>query len=229
MKQHARNVLVVGVDPDEFGRVAPFLARDDFDVDRFPGPEGALELLSEISFEVLIVRYPLPDMPLEGFLEAVRAETSPCRSAPLVLLAAGEPAEAERYIGQGANRIVALEDSENDVQRTVSALLSVAPRKAARFLARVEVKLGGAKDLITCQTVNISETGMLIETDRRFEKGTRIHVSFHLEDDERPIVGVAEVVRLTNEERDPVQGIGLRFLSFAGDSQRRFQAYLRRL
>ena len=39
-----RNVLAIGVDPEEFARVAPFLGRDAFDVDRFPSGSGALEL-----------------------------------------------------------------------------------------------------------------------------------------------------------------------------------------
>lgn len=229
MSPSSRNILVVGVDPDEFSRVAPFLERDDFDVDRFPGADGALELIAEVPFEVLIVRFPLHGMELERFLDRVRGDVSRCKHAPLVLLATGDSGEAERYVGRGANRVVRLESSEATMQRTVSTLLNVAPRRAARFMTRVEVKLGGAKDMIACQTVNISESGMLIETDRRYDVGTQINLSFHLGDDERPIVGVAEVVRHTRAGRDSVTGIGLRFLSFAGDSQRRFQAYLRNL
>ncbi len=228
MESTTRNVLVVGVSRDEYDKVAPFLDRDTFDVDRFPSAGGALELLAEVPFEVLLVRHPLHDMEFASFLLSVRAEGSPCQQAPLVILAAGDDDDASRYVGHGANRVIGIEETARTLQILVSGLLNVAPRMAARFMTRLEVKLGGAKDMITCKTANISDSGMLIETDRRYEKGTRINISFHLEDDDRPITGVAEVVRHTQVGRDSVDGIGLRFLSFAGDSQRRFQAFLQR-
>ncbi|MCP3962897.1 MAG: PilZ domain-containing protein [bacterium] len=225
-----RNVLVIGVSPAEFGRVAPFLARDAFDVDRFPSGTGALELTAHVAIEVLLVRYPLPDMDLGVFLQAVRQPESKCLKSPILLLAAAEEAgEAEAYIGRGANRVLQLEDAEESLQEAVSALLAVAPRKHARFLARMEIKLGGAKDMILCQTENLSASGMLIRTERRYDKGTRIDFEFSLPEDPRPITGVAEVVRHTMVGRDDVGGIGVCFLSFGGDSQRRFESYLQQL
>ncbi len=225
-----RNVLVIGVSPEEFGRVAPFLARDAFDVDRFPSGTGALELTAVVSIEVLLVRYPLPDMDLGVFLQAVRQPDSKCLSSPILVLAnADADAEASAYIGRGANRVLHLEDAEEELQATVSALLAVAPRKHARFLARMEIKLGGAKDMILCQTENLSASGMLIKTERRYDKGTKIDFEFSLPDDVRPIAGIAEVVRHTMVGRDQVGGIGTRFLSFSGDSLRRFESYLQHL
>ncbi len=225
-----RNVLVIGVSPEEFGRVVPFLARDAFDVDRFPSGTGALELTAHVSIEVLLVRYPLPDMDLGVFLQAVRQPDSKCLTSPILVLAdAAAASEADAYIGRGANRVLHLEAAEDDLQAAVSSLLAVAPRKDARFLARMEIKLGGAKDMILCQTENMSASGMLIKTERRYDKGTRIDFEYSLPDDVRPISGVAEVVRHTMVGRDQVGGIGMRFLSFAGDSQRRFESYVNSL
>ncbi len=225
-----RNVLVIGVSPEEFGRVAPFLARDAFDVDRFPSGTGALELTAVVSIEVLLVRYPLPDMDLGVFLQAVRQPDSKCLSSPILVLAnASAGKEAQAYIGRGANRVLHLEDAEEELQGTVSALLAVAPRKDARFLARMEIKIGGAKDMILCQTENLSASGMLIKTERRYDKGTTIDFEFSLPADVRPIAGVAEVVRHTMVGRDQVGGIGMSFLSFAGDSQRRYEAFVKHL
>ncbi len=222
-----RNVLVIGVSPEEFGRVAPFLARDAFDVDRFPSGTGALELTAHVSIEVLLVRYPLPDMDLGVFLQAVRQPDSKCMTSPILILTdTAAAAEASAYIGRGANRVLQVEEAEDELQATVSSLLAVAPRKDARFLARMEIKLGGAKDMILCQTENLSASGMLIKTERRYDRGTKIDFEFSLPDDIRPISGVAEVVRQTMVGRDKVGGIGMRFLSFGSDSQRRFEKYV---
>ena len=82
-QQKRRNVLAIGVNPDEFGRVAPFLARDAFDVDRFPSGSGALELTAQVAIEVLLVRFPLPDLELDRFLAEIRQPQSPCLSSPI--------------------------------------------------------------------------------------------------------------------------------------------------
>ena len=195
MQRPRRNVLVVGVSAQEYARFAPMLQRNAFEVDRFPGPAGALELIGHVAFEVLIVRFPLPEVDIYAFLQRVRSESSPCLRSPLLLLASPtDLEEAESFVGKGANRVLGLETGVEDIQGAVSQLLNVAPRKAARFIARLEIKLGGAKDMILCQTENISESGMLLKTDRRYDKGTRIHFEFALPDDQRPIVGIAEVV-----------------------------------
>jgi PilZ domain len=230
MERPLRNVLAIGVSREEFSRLVPFLARQLFDVDRFPSAVGSLELISHVPFEMLLVRYPLPDMAMEAFLRAVRQPESPClRSSLLVLTTAALELEARRFIGQGANRTINLEASETEIQESVSSVLDVAPRKAARFMARLEIRIGGAQDMIICQTENFSATGMLIRTDQRYDVGTRIEIEFQVPNDMRPVRGVAEVVRHTNFGRDSVGGIGLRFLSFAGDSQHRYEHFLRSL
>ena len=153
MFNQRRNVLAVGLSSAEFERVAPFLNREDFDVDRFPSAAGALELIIAVQIEVLIVRYPPPDMDLAEFLTQVRSPESSCLRSPILLLSsASQREDAASFIGRGANRAIDLEAAESQIQGIISSLLHVAPRKAARFLARLEIKLGGAKDMILYQT-----------------------------------------------------------------------------
>jgi response regulator RpfG family c-di-GMP phosphodiesterase len=230
MKDQRRNVLAVGLSPREFDRVAPFLSRNEFDLDRFPSGIGALELTSLVAIEVLIVRYPLRDMDLGLFLEQVRRPESRCLHSPiLVLSTASELGEAEAFIGRGANRVIDIGVAEAQIQSIISDLLHVAPRQAARFLARLEIRLDDEQDKMYCQTENISITGMLIQTERRYDLGTKLNFEFNLPSDPRPISGVAEIVRNTTIGREQVGGIGTRFLSFVGDSQLRFQAYLQQI
>lgn len=231
MYKNRRNILAIGLSADEFNRVAPFLARDTFEVDRFPSAAGSFELTDEVAFEVLLVRYPLPDMDLSEFLQGVRREGNPNLRSSIVLVSPQESlAEAQAFIGKGANRAVSLEEADGKIQSMISGLLNVAPRKEARFLARMEIKIGGGtKDMIICETENLSKSGMLLKTDRRYEQGTRIQFEFELPNDHRPIVGIAEIMRHTMIGRDKVGGLGVRFISFAGDSQRRFQSYIETL
>ena len=227
MYQNRRNILAIGLSSDEFDRVAPFLARDSFEVDRFPSAVGSFELTNEVPFEVLLVRFPLPDMELYDFLQGVRRDSNPNLRSSIVLLAPEERVgEAHSFIGRGANRVVGLEEADTTIHQLISNLLNVAPRKDARFMARMEIKVGDAEEMLVCQTENISASGMLMRTDRRYEKGTKIQFEFSLPNDHRPIVGIAEIMRHTMIGRDKVSGVGVRFLSFAGDSQRRFLSFI---
>jgi len=222
-----RNVLVIGVDPSEFGRAAPLLRREEFEVDRFPGPKGAVELIARVPFVLLVVRYPLPGMEIEAFLAEVRKQGSPCRKASLLLLASdGDLRAARALVGRGANRVVPLARCEKELVAAVSALSDVAPRKEARYVARLEVRIDDARDVVFCQTENLSASGMLLVTDRRYRKGTRIHFELRVPGEERPVAGVAEVVRHTLHGREKVGGLGVRFVSFVGDAGRRLARHV---
>ena len=225
-----RSLLIVNVDEELFGKLAPLLNREELEVDRFPRARAALELVSRVPVEVLIVGYPLPDVPTQEFLDAVRSAASPCRQSPLLLLARGEElAEAKRFIGRGANEVVAEEESAERLQAAVSRLLAVAPRSSLRTMVRIVVNIGEGAALEMSQTVNLSETGMLVRTGEVYPLGSRLSFEVHLGGQSQPIRGEGEVVRATAAGRESVRGIGIRFISLERDGLLRLQRFLREL
>jgi CheY-like chemotaxis protein len=224
-EERDRNVLVVGLDVPDFDRIAPFLTRKSFRVDRFPRTKSALDLITKVPFALLLVRFPPDEMEAQTFLDAARAKDSASRATPLLLVAApADAARAELFVGRGANQVVRLDQPEADLQSAVSKLLGVAPRQSARLAVRLEVQIGDGKDVQLSQTLNVSSTGMLVETSRRPPRGERLNFEFML--GHRPVAGVAEVMRYATQERDGIQGLGLRFVSFTTDSRPRFEKHL---
>jgi CheY-like chemotaxis protein len=222
-----RNVLIIGVDAETFGKVAPMFDRSDVDVDRFPRGRSSLELLSVVAFDTLLVGYPLPDMSMGEFLSDVRREDALTRQTPILIMTADEKVEeANQFIGRGANRVVPLSIDAESLQSVVSGLLEVAPRVGARVMAQLEVQLEEGKTLAMCQTENISSTGMLIRTYVGYPIGTKLRFEFPLPDSPRLVRGEAVVVRHTLQNRERISGVGARFVSFEGDGERRFQKYL---
>ncbi len=225
MKQ---KVLIIGVDAPTFGKVAPMFERDSVDIDRFPRAEASLELLSVVTFDTLLVGFPIADMGMEEFLREVRRKDAPNRRTPVLLLT--DPAsveDAQGLIGKGANRVVPTTITAQALQAAVSGLLEVAPRLGIRVMASLEIHLDEGKSLAVCQTENISSTGMLIRTLVGYPMGTRLRFEFNLPLDPRTVRGEAEVVRHTLKGRESIQGVGVRFVSFEGDGERRFEAYLK--
>jgi CheY-like chemotaxis protein len=226
-----RNVLIVNVDEELFAKVAPLLGRSDLEVDRFPGARTALELVGLVPFDVLIALFPLADIPAQEFLDAVRAPESPCRRSPLLVLTTRDRLpDAERYVGRGVNRVVALEETAEQLQREVSQLLSVAPRRDLRMMVRVNVRVGEKNELSLFQSENLSQTGMLVRGGDPYPLGTRVAFEFDLGLDRSPVRGEAEVVRHTTPGREDVRGgMGLRFFYFEKDGLVRLQRFLESL
>lgn len=221
-----RQILTVGLSVEEYARIALVFESDSFEVDRFPGAQGAVELIARQRVEALLVRYPLPDMVLPPFLQTVRH--GPCRRSPVLLLAdGGRCAEAQRYVGRGASRVLSLDTAPGVLHTTLAKLLDVAPRKSRHFIAQLKFKSGDGEDWILCRSENSSATGVLVATDRQLPRGTRVDFELTLPKVERPVVGRAEIARHTVSGRERVRGMGLRFLSFAGDSQEVYEEFLR--
>jgi CheY-like chemotaxis protein len=224
-----RNVLIVNVDQETFAKVAPLLDRSEFEVDRFPGARAALELTELVLFDVLIAIYPLPDIPVQEFLDAIRRADAPCRRSPLLLLCARDRLEeAEAYVGRGVNRVLALDEPSKRLQQEVSLLLSVAPRRAVRLMVRVNVTVDGKSELSIYQTENLSMSGMLLRGGEPYPLGTRIGFEMELGHERSPVRGEAEVVRHTTPGREQVRGgMGVRYFYFEKDGLLRLQRFLK--
>lgn len=224
-----RNVLVVGVDQDTFDAVAPVLGREAFDVDRFPSAEGALELLALVPFDVILVGFPLDGMVNGDFLDRIRGRVgeSACVRSAVVLLAESQDLEkAEKLVGAGANRVLVRGREHGELQNAVAGLLGVAQRVSVRIMARVEVAVATGHTAVLCQTENVSQTGMLLRTDRQLALGSKVGFEFLPPGLADPIRGKAQVVRHASLGREGVMGVGLRFLEVSSADQRRLDAFV---
>ncbi|MDY7094207.1 MAG: PilZ domain-containing protein [Acidobacteriota bacterium] len=223
---HSR-VLVVGVDAETFAKLQPMLDRASVEVDRFPRARASLELVTAVRFDLLIVRSPLEDMSLGEYLASVRVPESKSRRSSLLLLVSdGDTMAAQAFLGRGANRSIALSESEEHLQQAVSDLLHVAPRIGARIFASLQVQVAEDQSLTMCQTENVSATGMLIRTNVNYPVGTMLDFEFNLPTGGEVVRGSAEVVRHTVVGREAVAGVGVRFASFNPGSEDRFRQYL---
>jgi uncharacterized protein (TIGR02266 family) len=221
-------VLVVGLERDLYDKVNPLLSRALFVVDRVPRGESGVLLARHATFELIVVRHPLPDMSLGSFMNSAR-EAGPCGASQLLVLTdEARVAEIRSLLPGDPKQVLSISEPWKLLQEVASRLLGVAPRIATRIMVRLNVQLAQDKSVVMCQSENISENGMLLRSDRLLPIGTRVAFDFSLPGDRMPVSGGAEVMRHAVMDVENVQGMGLRFVSVKGDGQRRLRTHLGR-
>jgi Tfp pilus assembly protein PilZ len=134
--------------------------------------------------------------------------------------------EARALIGRGVNRVMLLSDPPELIGQQVADLLDIAPRAAIRLSTRLRTSLADGAEEVLGEVVNLSTSGMLVETDTPFEMGEQVVVSIHIGDRDESISAKGEVVRRAVADRGGIDGVGIRFLSFAGAGEELIQAVL---
>jgi uncharacterized protein (TIGR02266 family) len=223
-----RNVLVVGLPASPYRRLEPLLRRAKFEVDRVPQASSAVGLLQAVSFDIVILAYPLDGPSVADLLTIIRSEDSPCqRSAVRIIASEDRVHEAEALIDSGPTRVVSMESPAEALQQEVSSLLRVAPRLSARITVRAELEREHGAAMTLSQTDNVSVGGMLMRTRRRvYPVGSSLNFELQLPADPTPITGRGTVVRHTQEEKDGIRGVGVRFVDFESDGEQRLKDYI---
>ena len=223
-------VLPVGIDPEARERVRGALAPLEAAV--LSGADDwteALELASAGRYDALLVAYPLGDAPMAGFLATLRRPPCPCRRAAIVLVTeARHRAEAETYLGRGANRVVTWDEAELLLPHILEDLFKAAPRVPAELSVRVKPVAESPAPSVACRTVNISTSGMLLELREGYRPGTVLVFEMVLPGVSLPVRGHARVVRRTSVRREPFPGVGVTFAGFDDNTQARLNSYLAR-
>jgi len=127
---------------------------------------------------------------------------------------------------RGVNRVMLVTDPPEIICDQMANLLEVAPRVQVRLATNVEAALGNTGRELFCQTVNLSATGMLIRTQHRPPLGTPVVFKIDLSDQFGTVCGRGELVRHASMSQGGVDGIALRFVSFANDGAEVLQNYL---
>ncbi len=220
-------VLVAGIGRSSFDELAPVLDRHKLEVVQVTSAEDSTKLAHSEQIELIILDAEPKEMSLEQVVRTIRAESSASNKASLLVLArAGSEDEARQLIGHGVNRVMLAVDPPKLIAQQVAELLDIAPRTTLRLSTRLLVEVADGSEETLGAVVNLSSTGFLLETDADFEPGQHIILSIDIDNQTDPLSAKAEVVRRTDPDRDGLEGIGVRFLKFAGDGRKRLDTIL---
>lgn len=227
MEKVEPRVLAAGIERRAFERLAPVLRRDAVEVDWVATPEAGVGLAAQKKYDVVILDAEPTDWQLEKVVRNLRMGASPSRNAAVMVLAEPDQVDAARALkSSGVNRVMLISDPPQMISQQMASLLDIAPRVSLRLPMNLKTSLGNNGREIFCQTVNLSSTGMLIRTQSKPQLGAPVAFRLHLADPIGEIMGRGEMVRHASRFQGGADGVGVRFLSFAGDGAQRLQRYL---
>jgi hypothetical protein len=225
MLQH---LLIVGGETPALLQIVPLLLRAELQAHRVTRADEAIELVGVGAFDLIVVRHPTEGATLRELVEAVRARGAPSRKAGLVVMV--DPAHAGEVtplVGRGVNRLVTLDAPSDRLLDVAADLLTVAPRRALRAVVRLDVPGPEGAARLLSLTENLSVSGMVVQCGREVPLGSRVSFAINLPGRDESVSGVGEVIRRTSRNREPVEGVALRIVTFEADGQERLRAFLR--
>ena len=218
MAEKRSKVLLAGIGRGPFEAIAPVLERQKLDIERVDSPEEAIEMAFLETVALIIFDAEPNEMSLEEVVARLRAEGSAsAKSSLLVMAEPGTDEHARELIGNGVNRVMMLNDPEELIAEQVAELLHIAPRAAVRFATRLYTSLDNGTEEVFGQTTNLSVSGMLVQTPTLLEPGQKVVFEILIEDRDGAVIGDGEIVRHASQDREGVNGIGLRFIGFRDD------------
>ena len=218
-------VLVVGPESLSGELAATVLGRPDIDRVHVLTVAEALDAAFGLRPHMVVVDLPPPDA---GSLAKQLRESEGTRPTAIVVLSRTPRPDAETELrNTGVNVVIPVPIDPFLWDRRLEELLSVPARRGHRIAVRLRdwSRFVSDADEDDGAVLNIGARGVLLETARPLELGTKLGLSFSLPDDPIPVAVVGQVVRLAGEEGGLVR-VGVEFLVYRGDARERIASFV---
>jgi CheY-like chemotaxis protein len=183
--------------------------------------DEALEKAREVRPDIVVVDR---DMTGADRIVSTLRKNAPTRQSSIVIIARGEldPIEVE-LLEAGANAVFRLPVGP-DWDGRMERLLTVPVRREARLPVRfeMEARSGAGVESYSATVLNLSISGMLIDTPLTLQIGDDLDISFQLPDSDTVIRGTGRVVRKAGRTH-----FGIEFYGLEGDGQAEIEAYVK--
>jgi DNA-binding response OmpR family regulator len=195
------------------------LFRAGIEREEFPNLPAAQNRLNAGGVALLIVEKTLPG--LDSFLKNLRKSPTLKRTSVGVLSRDGfDPNEIE-LLSSGANAILRL-PADDEFDRRVSSLIEIPPRRDIRVPVQLQIEaLAGFGSTVPVLALNISISGMLVESSYELSVGDDISIASQL------VENSGQIFRATGKivRRTPRGQFGIRFADIV-EGENSLRAYI---
>lgn len=218
-----KNILLASSSKPFLSRNRNLLTRRDFQIFTTHLGNEALQLHQKLPFDLVISDMYLEDMGGDEFCAKIRHNVS-SPDVPFILICYDKPEEHSRADCSGADAKIIRPIQPEQIIDTVGSLLDlhIGRTKRAMFKVMVISKKGEVK--FYCESLDISITGMLLETEYHLVLGDRIICQFTLPGASQ-ITVEGDVVRTLKTTED-ISRYGIQFIGLPIASRKEVEQYI---
>ena len=218
-----RKVLIITPDKDSLVSYQSILDRDDIRVFTATSAEEGFRIHRGERVHLLITELDLPDMGGDLLCSRIRQRKG-LRHISIIVVCRDVPEEIARAKSCGANGRLLKPVTPEQLDACVGKLLAVPTRRNCRVLVRAQAHDERSEATLFGMSLNISVSGLLIESDDLLAVGDRISCLFFLPD-ARQIKAVGEVARTARLTRMTNQ-YGIRFIHLYPQARSEIESFV---
>ena len=189
--------------------------------------EEALAIHRAEHLDLIITQVDLPGMDAVTFCSTIKGDAA--LSAVSIILVCENSKEARASgLRMGADAVYRRPIKPALVLAKAQKLLNISLRETYRVLLCVAMEGTACDQMFPCRTLDVSPTGMLMESALSFNQGDRIFCSFYLPDaDTTHIQATGEIVRIIpSAAGSDARRYGIHFLDLTREAQQAIDTFL---
>ncbi len=186
----------------------------------------ALEFLSALRPELLVLVHPLEDSDALTFWSELRDRLEPGELPMTVVLSSLGDRPSVEPLEYAGVPVVSLDRTDTELAADLMRFLRQAPRPAVRVMVRMTVELEAGNLLRVAQALNASSSGLFVRTKDELPPGTELELRIEVPGQEDPVSARGVVVRKAVKSVEGSDGVGVRFAEMPPADRKRFEAFL---
>ena len=176
---------------------------------------------------LIIFAFDLFDMTAPEFCREIRSDDD-TRAISLLLICDREHHEhGDLCLSAGCNDVIFRPLHKPELDEKVERLAKIPVRRQLRTMTKIEISMEKNGQFVLARSLNISATGILLETEKPIPQEGPVRLHFYLPADPKPLQIMAEVLRA--EFSGAMARYGMQFVSPTEDDAARISRFVHRL
>ncbi len=204
---------------------ATFLSRSDVRLFSVDSNDNLLRIHRQENVDLIITQIDMPGIDSEQVFSAIRGDKT-LRTVPVIMVCTNSPGAIEKCARCGVSDVVLRPVNQRILLSRAQQFLALFTRESSRRSLSVEIELSLKGTIIPARTVDIGDSGVMVETEHAFAKGDRISCSFLLPEGPR-IKNDAEVVTvIRSRDWSAASRYGIRFIDLPDDARQALRNFV---
>jgi CheY-like chemotaxis protein len=189
--------------------------------------QQALDLIKHHKPSLVLLDFLLPDINGTEVTKRVREDPEIADIPVVIITAKGSKEQKLECFKAGCNDFITKPINASLLRLKVDCLVNIAPRMPYRTIVKL-LEVGKDKnDFVLGSSINVSETGILLEALKEFEPGTEVSLQFYTAASRKPVVARGFIVRAQKKGFRDAQGYAVTFSDISNEDRAKIRAVVK--